>query len=310
MSLNDKAIFSAFKSQTFPGSVRRNALLLAAALALSIIAFNLHRSIRSLPPICPPYESKPSRIVSLSLGTDELLVDLVRPERIAALTYLAVNPEFSNVADRARLLPRHTAGSVEEVARLRPDLILATTFNNPEKVESLRALGCEVVTVSGFDSLDGIRNTALKVAAAVGESRRGSELVDRMDRTLREAARSRDEGKDRPRVLFAGPGGYSQGGGTTVNDLIHRAGGVNVAAEMLSGIGRLSAEEWLSLKPDVLLRISFTPLDPFLIELFQAVGRKYGPREVVMPSRLLTSISPSSARAVRVLADKLKGAAR
>lgn len=247
--------------------------------------------------------------MSLSLGADEILLDLVRPERIAALTYLSANPEFSNVADRARSLPRHSAGSVEEVARLRPDLILATTFNDPGKVESLRALGCRAVTLSGFDSLDGVRKNVRQVAAAVGEAERGREVLERMDRTLAEAARLHREGARKPRVLFAGPGGHTQGRGTTVDDLIRRAGGVNAAAERLSGIGRLTAEETLFLKPDVLLRISFAPLDPLLVELFRAAGKRPGPAEVVMPSRLLTSVSPSAARAVRILAGKLREAA-
>ncbi|MFQ5749604.1 MAG: ABC transporter substrate-binding protein [Planctomycetota bacterium] len=289
-----------------PGGRRLRVLLPTAGLLVLLVGFNLHRSIASLPPVCPPAGPRPTRIVSLSLGTDEVLLDLVPPERIAALTYLSVNPEFSNVAERARALPRHFARSVEEMARLRPDLVLATSFNDPEKVESLRALGCRVVTLSRFDSLDGVRRNVVKVAAAVGEPARGRALVARMDRTLREAARFRREGAKKPRVLFVGPGGYTQGRGTTVNDLIRRAGGVNAAAERLYGIGKLSLEEWLSLKPDVLLRMSFLPLDPFLVELFRAAGRDAVPAEVVMPSRLLTAVSPSSARAIRLLAERLR----
>ncbi len=302
------------KSTRALGRPGRSAAFLAVALFVIFSAYNLHRSIRSLPAVCPPFGSHPSRILSLSLGIDEILLDLVRPERIVALTYLSVNPEFSNVAERARAVPRHMASSVEKIVRLRPDLILATSFNNPEKVESLKALGCKVITVSRFDSIEGIRRSVRVVATAVGETKRGDALLQRMDRTLREAARLRREGDNRPRVLFAGPGGYTQGRATTINDLIRRAGGVNVAAERLVGIGRLSPEEWLVLKPDVVLRMSYASLDPFLMEVFRAAGRRSGPGkprepvEVVMPSRLLTAVSPSSALAVRMLAEKLREA--
>lgn len=35
------------------------------------------------------FEHKPQRIVSLGLSADEVLLDMVEPDRIAALTYLA-----------------------------------------------------------------------------------------------------------------------------------------------------------------------------------------------------------------------------
>jgi ABC-type Fe3+-hydroxamate transport system substrate-binding protein len=298
-----------FRGANSVSGIRRRNLILPVTLVL-LTGFYLHRTLGTLPPICPPSDSKPGRIVSLSLGIDETLIDLVPPKRIRALTYLSVNPEFSNVAERARAYPRHNVRSVEEVASLRPDLILASSFNDREKLESLRALGCRVVIVSKFGSIAEIRRTVIEIAAAVGEVRRGLELVERMDRTLREAARLHPAGGKKPRVVFAGPGGYTQGTGTTINDLIVRAGGINAAAASLTGIGRLTAEEWLSLQPDVLLRMSYSQLDPFLAGIYR-MGEKGGrtvPTEVVMPSRLLTSTAPSSAKAVGLLAEKLREA--
>ena len=40
-------------------------------------------------------QAKPQRIVSLNLCTDQLLLQLVEPERIAALTYLSDDPRQS-----------------------------------------------------------------------------------------------------------------------------------------------------------------------------------------------------------------------
>ena len=50
-------------------------------------------------------ERAPQRIVSLNLCTDQLLMMLVEPERIAAVSYHAVNPDTSNLAREARDLP-------------------------------------------------------------------------------------------------------------------------------------------------------------------------------------------------------------
>ena len=152
------------------GRSRQLFILPPVALFPLLLAFQLQRSIRSLPPVCPASDSKPARIVSLTLGTDEILLDLVNPWRIRALTYISVLPDYSNIVERARAVSRHTAGSVEEIIRLRPDFILASSINNAEKLESLQALGCRVLTVSGFESIAGVRRNVMKVAAALGET--------------------------------------------------------------------------------------------------------------------------------------------
>ena len=164
-------------------------------------------------------------------------------------------------------------------------------------------------TDSGFESIEGVRRTVMRIAAAVGETERGREVIGRMDRILREAERLRPKAEKKPRVLFAGPSGYSHGRGTTIHDLIVRAGGINAAAGRLIGYGLLSWEEWLTLRPDIILRTSYSPLDPFLVEIFRAKGGESGPVEVVMPFKLLTSVGPSTANVVGVLAAKFREAA-
>src|SRR5688572_1751213 len=47
--------------------------------------------------------AKPQKIVSLTLGTDETLLDLVGPERLIGVTYLAGDASTSNIADNPAL---------------------------------------------------------------------------------------------------------------------------------------------------------------------------------------------------------------
>ena len=65
-----------------------------------------------------------SRIVSLDLCTDQLLVELVDRARIAAVTHLAADPTVSAIPEKARGIPI-TRGAAEDVLRYDPDLILA-----------------------------------------------------------------------------------------------------------------------------------------------------------------------------------------
>src|SRR5690606_8616627 len=50
--------------------------------------------------LAPAAAEPPKRIVSLNLCTDQLLVDLVAPQRIGALSRLAADPALSSISDR------------------------------------------------------------------------------------------------------------------------------------------------------------------------------------------------------------------
>ena len=62
-------------------------------------------------------KAKPQRIVSLTLGTDEILLDLVEPERIAALTYLADDRGISFVTEKSRLVKSKIRSNAEVQTR-------------------------------------------------------------------------------------------------------------------------------------------------------------------------------------------------
>ena len=83
--------------------------------------------------------AKPTRIVSLDLCTDQLLIELVGRERIAAVTHLAADPAVSAIPAKAKGIPI-THGAAEDVLRYDPDLILAGPFGVSPTVGLLRRL--------------------------------------------------------------------------------------------------------------------------------------------------------------------------
>ncbi|MGE5360084.1 MAG: hypothetical protein ACM3NQ_13785, partial [Bacteroidales bacterium] len=91
-------------------------------------------------------EMPPRRIVSLTVCTDQLLLDLVDRDRIAALTYLAVDPTVSMRVEDARGL-KGVHWFAEEVLALQPDLVIAQEYSATGAVDMLRRLGFRVVLV-------------------------------------------------------------------------------------------------------------------------------------------------------------------
>src|ERR1041385_8622195 len=51
--------------------------------------------------------AKPQRIVSATLGTDEILFALVDPSRLTAITQNSLDPTVSNVAEQAKQITNH-----------------------------------------------------------------------------------------------------------------------------------------------------------------------------------------------------------
>jgi len=114
----------------------------------------------------------PTRIVSLDLCTDQLLIELVGRERIAAVTHLAADPAVSAIPAKAKGIPI-THGAAEDVLRYDPDLILAGQFGVSATVDLLRRLKRNVVVVPLASDLDGVRAAVRIVAGAVGEGPKG-----------------------------------------------------------------------------------------------------------------------------------------
>ncbi|MBK9079818.1 MAG: hypothetical protein IPL91_12170 [Hyphomicrobium sp.] len=122
--------------------LRRLRGMLRTVVALGAAAFVLASAEAAEPP---------RRIVSLNLCTDQLLLDLVEPERIAGVSYLATDPTLS--ADAVRLEPfKKLKGTAEEVLALHPDLVIAGEYTTGATVDLLRRLGQE-----GGDRADGGR---------------------------------------------------------------------------------------------------------------------------------------------------------
>lgn len=199
--------------------------------------------------------AKPVRIVSLDLCADQLLVDLVARERIAAVTHLAADPQVSAIWEQAKGLPV-TRGAAEDVLRRRPDLVLAGSFGVAATVGLLRRLKANVVVVPMASDLDGVRLAVRAVAAAVGEEARGEEMIDAFDRRLQVITAVPPQAAWPTAVVYQVGGAVSTAGGLA-DAALAAAGFRNKAAEYrLTRGGQVPLELLAASPPDVLVLTS------------------------------------------------------
>lgn len=198
----------------------------------------------------PAGERLPQRIVSLTVCTDQLLLELVPRERIAAVSYLATDPTLSSKVEEARGL-RGVHGSAEEVLALEPDLVIAQEYSTMATVGLLTRLGFRVLLVPLATDFAGLRRSIRLIAAAVGEQARGEQLIDAFDRRVAAAA---PLGPERPTAIGYEVNSLASGEGTLVNSALEAAGYRNMARDrMLGPGGRLPLESIAVDPPDLIV---------------------------------------------------------
>lgn len=250
------------------------------------------------------------RVASLSLCADQVLIELLPPEQIAALTPESQDPNMSYLADRAAALPvleRHT----EYVLKLRPSLILTAPYSVPTVVQQLQRLSLDTTLLSTKNpvTLDGVpafvRHIASALPAAARE--RAEQLIADYQRQLAVLDASLPPDGEWPRVAIYSPNGITIGADTLEDDILRRAGYRNAASLAgITGFRHISLETLISWQPDYLLLDNITYNQDSLSHAYlhhPVLARLVGERRLLqIPSNLRACPGLMSVQAATTLA--------
>ncbi|MCY0892555.1 MAG: ABC transporter substrate-binding protein [Acidibacillus sp.] len=203
--------------------------------------------------------AKPTHIVSLTLGTDEILRALVPAKEISGVDYFATQPMYSHIVSYVERHHLRVLGSAlgepsaETLVAIHPDLILAADYDSPKLISQLQHVGIPTYEFTTFNSIHSIESHILTIGKLVGEEPKAISVVSQMDNTLEKLQSSQPKKKLSVLYYTNYQGTISiAGSNTTANSVIRAAGGVNVAANV-SGWPVVSAEKILAYNPDVIL---------------------------------------------------------
>jgi iron complex transport system substrate-binding protein len=247
----------------------------------------------------------PQRVMSLSMCTDALLLELLPPDRISSVTYLSREPSNSFQWPQAAKVPVNY-GNAEEVFAQKPDLVLAGTYTTPAARAVLKKVGIPLLEVAPANNFDEIRETTRAVAHALGREDVGEKMIAKMDATLREL----DATKPQRSIRVAGWNGAGDvpGRGTLFDAILTAAGGVNVASSEGQNDGSFDLEQLLRARPDVLAFGSDSSSTPSLHTdqvLHPLVRKLYADRRISYPSVLYSCGLVESADAAVALRASL-----
>ena len=203
-------------------------------------------------------EGPPQRILTYSLGHDEMVLALVPAERIAALGKFTGNPSYSNVAELAAQFPVYEKGA-ENVLAQNPDIFIVSRSTKADIVELVKEAGVPVARPDLEDAAEGNISQILLLGYMLGAEERALELTEEIRQRLETVTGLVPPPGDasRPAVISITRWSDSisiSGGGTTGSALIEAAGGVNAAArDGIDGFQKISVESILAMNPDFIL---------------------------------------------------------
>jgi len=247
--------------------------------------------------------SKPRRIVSLNLCSDEIVLRLAELENIASVTWLSRSATGSNVAQLAAQVPINH-GLAEEIVPRNPDLAIAGAYTTRMAVALLKRTSIPVLELDVPKSIDGVRRQYLHMAEVLGERAKGERIVAETDARLAKLPIAPSTG--RPRTVVLNPNGITVGQSTLANEIMSRAGLDNVAASLgIDNYNQIPLEIVVTHGVEVLIVSASRDGPPAMATeiLKHPVISQISDRTriVVMPTRLWTCGGPAIVDAVELL---------
>ena len=203
-------------------------------------------------------EEPPERILTYSIGHDELVLSLVASDRMAAIGKFTTNDSYSNVVGWVTDIAVYEKGA-ENVLAQEPDLFIASKFTKADIVDLIKESGVPVVRPSLENSSEGNIPNILLLGYLLGAEERALELAAEIQERLTMVSEKVLPADDSSRPDVIAITRYSEkiyvpGSGTTEGGIIEAAGGVNAATrEGLEGIQKVSIESVVSMNPEVIL---------------------------------------------------------
>jgi iron complex transport system substrate-binding protein len=251
------------------------------------------------------------RVVSQTVGTDELLLAVAAPDQIAALSDLARNPDFCVSAEEARHYPSlATNGDAESVLKLNPTLVLCADYSRAELVAQLRRAGMRVVIFDRYYTLaDSYFNLRL-LGRELGREKRAEQIIDDCESRVA-ALEARLRNVRRVRVIAPSTFGMIPGAESTFQDLCDHAGAENLGCTLghIVGHGPQPSEAMLTWPVDCVVVSGpdvGSALEPFrTLPPYQYMAAIKSGRAALLPSAQMSCISHRRIDGYEILARAL-----
>ena len=198
-----------------------------------------------------PAFAAPSRIVSMNICTDQMLLALADPNQIVGLSRFSRDARQGWVGTKGRQFPI-LSGGAEDILMLKPDVVTASQFDKRSTREILKANGVNLVELPVPRNLGEVREQIREIGEIAGHPERAAAEITRLDAAI--AAARRLASARHFHVLPVSRRGWVPGRDSFVSAILAEAGLANAAGELGVDFGGfVSLEAIVNLKPDFLV---------------------------------------------------------
>ena len=200
--------------------------------------------------------SKPHRIITASVGHDEMTLALVPRDRLVGVGGVTKDSTYSNVASLVKGIAE-ISRDPEVIIAQDPDVIVTSPFFLTEAVEALEKTGIPVVQTELKHDPEARINGILLMGYIFGEEDRALEFAAEVRDRYEALVEVTSKASPQPRVLALTE--YSEqlwvaGGNSTEGGVITAAGGINAAEEAgIEGNQVTSLEGVIAMDPEVII---------------------------------------------------------
>ena len=201
-------------------------------------------------------EAKPLRIITASVGHDEMTLALVPLDRLVAVGGATKDATFSNVAALVQDIAE-ISRDPETIVAQAPDVVVTSPWFPEEGVDALSRVGIAVIQTALAQGPEERVNSILLMGYIYGEEERALEFATEL--RDRHNALIAVTGEADPRPLVLALTSYSDelwvaGSASTEGGIIESAGGVNAAAAAgIAGHQTTSLEGFIAMAPEVII---------------------------------------------------------
>ncbi|MFT3782697.1 MAG: ABC transporter substrate-binding protein [Nibricoccus sp.] len=174
------------------------------------------------------------RVVSQTVGTDELLLAVADPSQIAALSHLARDPAFSAISEEAKRFPQLPKNcDLEGALRFGPTVLLCADYSRAEIVAQARRAGLKVIVIDRYHTLADAYGNLRLIARELGPEAeaRAEHLIADCEKRVADL-HERLKGVKPVRVISPSTYGVIPGYDSTFQDICEHAGAENLAATL------------------------------------------------------------------------------
>ncbi len=226
-------------------------------------------------------------IVSTNPCADALLVALVPPSRIAAISHYSTDPGASSIPLSVARQFRTTAGTAEEVIALRPSLVVTSSFTPATTRAAYARAGLKTLVLDSPTTVAESKAQVMRVANAVGAIGQGRALVSGIEQAMHAA--TPPDGRMPAALLFIG-GDVANGPGTLLDALMRQAGFRNAATDYGLAYSATISTERLVVDPPALMLSPDTAARQ-AVRRARVIGTRT--RQAVFPRRLINCGGPA-----------------